>query len=238
MSSASNKRLQADILELKKPLYSESGIFYEQTEADIRHGYGCVFGPQGSPYEDCPMLYEFQVGDSFPFDPPKVQFRTHDRATRFHPNMYKEGKVCLSILHTWEGPKWSSIMRLSTVLVTLQSLMDTNPILHEPGYTNLAPEAQNAYTKFVEHSCIRYILERAETLVQKREQPEAFKPFQDVFLERLPGILERLEKRLEKLQQEAPSVLSVAYSMSCTTQYKKFYERVVKLKGTDFSVYK
>lgn len=237
MSSASNKRLQSDILELKKPLYSDSGIFYEQTETDIRHGYACVFGPQGSPYEDCPMLYEFQVGESFPFDPPKVQFRTHDGYTRFHPNMYKEGKVCLSILHTWEGPKWSSIMRLSTVLVTLQSLMDTNPILHEPGYHNLDKFQQEAYAKFVEHSCIRYILERAEYCVQKRQQPDAFKPFQEIFLERLPQILERLEKHILTLKQKEVQ-FSTPYSMVGKSEYGKFYERVVKLKGTDFFVYK
>ena len=43
------------------------------------------------------------------------------------------GKVCLSILGTWSGPKWTSIMDITTVLLTLQSLLDENPLHHEPG---------------------------------------------------------------------------------------------------------
>ena len=223
----STKRIVADIGELNKPIYAENGIFYKENEANIREGYACVFGPEGTPYEDCPMLYAFSISEGFPFDPPKVLFKTCDAITRFHPNMYVDGKVCLSILHTWEGPKWASTMRLSTVLLTLQSLMDTDPIAHEPGYTNLSAHIRKGYSDFVEHSCMSYILERAERTLQ----PDAFAPFQDIFNARLPKILERLETRLKKLlETQEKTLVNLPYQLHGTTRYKNLLQRCVCLK--------
>ena len=227
----STKRIVADIGELNKPIYAENGIFYKENEANIREGYACVFGPEGTPYEDCPMLYAFSISEGFPFDPPKVLFKTCDAVTRFHPNMYVDGKVCLSILHTWEGPKWASTMRLSTILLTLQSLMDTDPIAHEPGYTNLTTPVRKGYSDFVEHSCISYILERAERTLQ----PDAFIPFQEIFAARLPKILERLEIRLKKLlETQEKTLVNLPYQLHGTTRYKSLLDRVcLKLKGNN-----
>ena len=221
-----SKRCMADIAELQKEIYTSQGIYYSADENDCRQGYACVFGPEGTPYEDCPMLYHFEIPSTFPFDPPKVLFRTYDGQTRFHPNMYKDGKCCLSILHTWEGPKWASTMRLSTVLVTLQSLMDTEPLLHEPGCPDAKGPKGKEYAQFVEHSCMRYILDRAE-----KKPLDIFKPFVTFFNERLKGILERLEKRLQKRLEEGEKVFpSLTYSMSGKTEYAKLLERVKVLK--------
>jgi ubiquitin-protein ligase len=216
------KRCMADIAELQKEIYTSQGIYYSADENDCKQGYACVFGPEGTPYEDCPMLYHFEIPSTFPFDPPKVLFRTYDGQTRFHPNMYKDGKCCLSILHTWEGPKWASTMRLSTVLITLQSLMDTEPLLHEPGCPDAKGPKGKEYAQFVEHSCMRYILERAE-----KKPLDIFKPFVTFFNDRLGGILERLEKRIQKRLEEGEKVFpSLPYSMSGKTEYAKLLERV------------
>jgi len=225
------KRITADVAELAKPLYADSGIFYAADEENLHKGYACVFGPKDSPYEDCPMLYEFIIPSTFPFDNPQVQFRTYDGKTRFHPNMYVDGKCCLSILGTWQGPKWASTMRLSTILVTLQSLMDNNPILHEPAYANRSTsQMTQEYRDRVEHACIHYILERAEA--QTHKQPSAFQPFQEIFKERLPGILERLEKRLREYSEKGEKQFQgLAYQMAGQTQYAYMLERVLKLKA-------
>jgi hypothetical protein len=139
--------------------------------------------------------------------------------------MYREGKVCLSILGTWQGPEWASTMRLSTVLVTLQSLMDTNPIVHEPGYSNPAVEMRDGYVGFVEYACMKYILDRAEG---KKPVPEQFVPFQQVFTERLPGILSRLEKRL--LGRQEKSFNNLPYQLQGTTNYAQLLQRVLALR--------
>lgn len=226
------KRVKADVEELQGKLYSDMGIYYKVDETLITRGVACIFGPPGTPYEDCPMMYEFQLPEGFPFDPPQVLFKTYDGLTRFHPNMYRDGKVCLSILHTWNGPRWASTMRISTVLVTLQSLLDSSPIRHEPGYEHGHEEVSVGYTKCVEVACIRYILDRAESHLQKRLQPNEFVQFLQFFLERLPATLDRLESRIQNRLQEHGELhfVNLPYQLQGRTGYKGLLDRVVKLK--------
>lgn len=227
----SSKRLAADLVEVQKPLYQESGIYYSFDEANMQKGYACIFGPKGTPYEDCPMLYEFTIGNTFPFDPPHVMFRTQDRCTRFHPNMYVEGKVCLSILHTWEGPKWASTMRLSTILVTLQSIMDEYPLRHEPGWERAPESQQKLYARAVEHACMNYILQRALSFLEKKQQPTVFQPFEETFAEKLPGILERLETRLTEATSKGElNFTGLPYGMIGNTQYAVLLNRCKALR--------
>jgi ubiquitin-protein ligase len=229
-----SKRLLADIAELQQPLYAESGIFYIPNESNTFEGVACVFGPQDSPYEDCPMVYRFELPKPFPFDSPKVTFHTHDGRTRFHPNMYVDGKCCLSILGTWSGPPWASTMRISTILVTLQSLMDNDPLRHEPGYSSgTRDDVCKMYTCAVEVACIRYCLHRVEELQKGKPLPVPLQPFQAQFQERIPGMLgrfvKRLEARMEGGEKEYPSI---PYGMSIRTNYAQLMEWVLRLRGT------
>ena len=226
----SMKRIQADIRELQQPLYQEAGIFYEPNEQDCRIGQACIFGPAGTPYEDCPMLYTFQFSTDYPFESPKVSFETADGHTRFHPNMYTDGKVCLSILGTWTGPAWSSILRISSVLVTLQSLLTDNPIVHEPGYERAPENVATSYRFAVELSCIQYILKCATEHIHSAQ----FQPFAEIFQQRLPATLERLDARLQQRLAEGgeKQLQNVPYLMDRQTNYKELLRQVVKLKGT------
>ncbi len=46
---------------------------------------------------------------------PQVQsLTTGGGKVRFNPNLYDDGKVCLSLLGTWHGPSWDPAM--STIL--------------------------------------------------------------------------------------------------------------------------
>jgi ubiquitin-protein ligase len=56
----------------------------------------------GTPYEN--GLFEFDVfcDGEFPNKPPLVQFKTTGGGrVGFNPNLYPDGKVCLSLLGTW-----------------------------------------------------------------------------------------------------------------------------------------
>jgi ubiquitin-protein ligase len=226
------KRAVADAKELQTTLYKDSGIFYAMEDSNVLFGRACIFGPKDTPYEDCPMLYNFEIPPSFPFDPPKVLFITTDGQTRFHPNMYKEGKVCLSILGTWAGEKWSSVMRLSTVLVTLQSLMDTNPLKHEPGYANTNTAMHTMYANFIEYKCISYILQCIETYIQTQRFSIELEPFKEEMVDRIPGTLDRLEIRLKALLEKGEhTFVGLPYGLSGTTSFMKSLDQVVKLKA-------
>lgn len=225
------KRALADIAELQQPLYANQGIFYVADDTTALEGYGCVLGPPGTPYEDCPMLYRFVIPSDFPFTNPKLTFLTSDGQTRFHPNMYVEGKCCLSILGTWEGPRWASTMRLSTVLVTLQSLLDNNPLLHEPGYNPKDEHTKDfyeAYCQKIEWECIQVILRCAMGTYHS----SAFEPFTAIYAERLPGILDRLEARLtSRVQGGDANLTNLPYRMRPTqTRYQEALQRVQALR--------
>lgn len=60
---------------------------------------------------------------------------TGDGHVRFNPNLYESGKVCLSILGTWQGPPWTPAMNLQSVVLSIQSLLNKEPFYNEPGYT-------------------------------------------------------------------------------------------------------
>ena len=125
------KRLIKDIKQIKnEPI---EGIHYIHDETNMLQGYGLIIGPPDTPYEGGYYLFLFDFPSDYPYSPPKLKYFTNDVHTRMHPNLYKQGKVCLSILNTWNGESWTGCQTISSVLLTIRSIMTTNPLLHEPG---------------------------------------------------------------------------------------------------------
>lgn len=213
---AISKRVLLDSIEAQQ--YEDQQIHYWFDESNVTEGQLLVWGPADTLYEDMPMVYSVKFPSGYPFDPPNVLFLTGDGYTRFHPNMYKEGKVCLSILGTWEGPKWVASQRMSSVGLTLQSLMDNNPIVHEPGYANKKDLSTISYNEFVGFRCISYLVGLLHKYVNGKISP-ILENFKDIFIERVPKIIERLEKRLMNLEEKEWH--SIPYSMTGKTNYNE-----------------
>ena len=67
--------------------------------------------------------------------PPKIKFITTTGHERLNPNLYKNGKLCLSILNTWHGPGWTPSNTIRSVLMTiLGHIFVKYPLANEPGY--------------------------------------------------------------------------------------------------------
>mmetsp|Transcript_9991 Transcript_9991/g.24688 ORF Transcript_9991/g.24688 Transcript_9991/m.24688 type:complete len:351 (+) Transcript_9991:727-1779(+) len=115
---------------------SELGIYVRWDEDLLTKVKALIIGPPDTPYQHGFFFFDVEFPANYPYSPPKVQFRTGDGRVRFNPNLYVEGKVCLSILGTWQGPGWTSICNLRSVLITIQSLMSSHPITNEPGHEN------------------------------------------------------------------------------------------------------
>lgn len=58
-------------------------------------------GAEGTPYEGGLYFFDFQFPASYPADPPEAFY--HSGGIRINPNLYANGKVCLSLLNTWMG---------------------------------------------------------------------------------------------------------------------------------------
>ncbi|KAH8045920.1 hypothetical protein JL722_13972 [Aureococcus anophagefferens] len=85
------------------------------------------------------FIFDVRFPPTYPSGPPSVQLTTGRCTVRFNPNLYECGKVCLSLLGTWEGragETWNE--RTSTllqVLVSIQALIFVpDPYYNEPGY--------------------------------------------------------------------------------------------------------
>mmetsp|Transcript_354 Transcript_354/g.758 ORF Transcript_354/g.758 Transcript_354/m.758 type:complete len:270 (+) Transcript_354:1554-2363(+) len=82
------------------------------------------------------FLFDLYFPPSYPLVPPKMLFLTTAHGTiRFNPNLYADGKVCLSLLGTFDGPKWDPGSSLYQVLISIQGMIlgAPHPILNEPG---------------------------------------------------------------------------------------------------------
>ena len=96
-----------------------------------------IIGPRGTPYEHAPFVVDFQFRDSFPTTPPAAFFHSWTGGVgRINPNLYEDGKICLSLLGTWPGEAknegWSA--GRSSMLQIVVSLMGL-VLVKEPYYS-------------------------------------------------------------------------------------------------------
>ena len=130
-----SKRIICDLISLDKdPI---GGIHLRINDNNVLDIECLIVGPPDTPYEGGFYMFTIRMPTCYPDKPPIVKFVTTDGRVRFHPNLYACGKVCLSILGTWDGPSWSPVMSLRSVVLSLQSLLGyANPIQCEPGFEN------------------------------------------------------------------------------------------------------
>lgn len=152
ISKDTAKRLIKDIKELQnEPV---EGIYYRHDETDMLKGYALIIGPPDTPYEGGYYLFKLMFPHDYPFSPPKVTYHTNDGITRMHPNLYKNGKVCLSILNTWNGEAWTSCQTITSILIVLRSILTTGPLKHEPG-VDIFHRDFTSYTEIIRYKNIQ-----------------------------------------------------------------------------------
>ena len=61
-----------------------------------------IIGPKKTPYEDVPFFFDIQLPNDYPKSPPIFHYISFC-TDRLNPNLYDDGKVCVSLLGTWEG---------------------------------------------------------------------------------------------------------------------------------------
>ncbi|KAF8387656.1 hypothetical protein HHK36_026310 [Tetracentron sinense] len=96
-----------------------------------------IVGAAGTPYHDGLFFFDFRFPSDYPTQPPEVYYRGY--GLRLNPNLYANGRVCLSLLNTWAGRKnerWNpSESTILQVLVSIQALvLNEKPYYNEPGH--------------------------------------------------------------------------------------------------------
>ena len=88
-----------------------------------------VLGPQDTPFADGCFAARLTFPPDYPLNPPKMRFTT----PLFHPNVYKNGEVCISILHPpgedafnaqeSAEERWRPILGVEAILMSVISML-------------------------------------------------------------------------------------------------------------------
>ena len=144
MSKDAMKRIvNKDMRQIDKMNLSELGIHIQFNEDNMLQAVAIIIGPKDTPYENGILYFVIGFPNDYPFSPPKVNYLSHSKY-RIHPNLYRGrssdnylGKVCLSSINTWSGPKWTSVMHIGSILLSIQSLLCKNVIVEHDNYNHL-----------------------------------------------------------------------------------------------------
>lgn len=129
------KRIMLDLRNMEKSNLTRDGIYFHYDEANVGVVRAMIIGPSETPYEHGFYFFNFRFPYNYPFQPPAVHFETLDSQVRFNPNLYTQGKVCLSLINTWDGPKWTACQSLSSILLSIQAMiLVKDPLKNEPCY--------------------------------------------------------------------------------------------------------
>jgi ubiquitin-protein ligase len=145
INNKTKMRMISEISSLQSvlPLTIDSSIWFFSSKKNLNIFTFIISGPKNTPYEN--GLFEFHgfLPANYPDEVPLIHFHTTGENTfRFNPNLYANGKVCLSLLNTWDGhesekwnPKTSTILQ---ILISIQSLIFIeNPYFNEPSYEKI-----------------------------------------------------------------------------------------------------
>ncbi|GAB4856126.1 Constitutive photomorphoproteinsis protein 10 [Ancistrocladus abbreviatus] len=110
--SASGKRLHREMQDLQcnPPADCSAGPVGD----NLYHWIATIIGPPGTPYEGGIFFLDIMFPGEYPFQPPKVVFKTRI----YHCNVDSSGIVNLDILK--DG--WSPALAISNVLLALRSI--------------------------------------------------------------------------------------------------------------------
>ena len=227
VSIQTQKRLLRDVADIMKNNLASQGIYYIHDEENILKGYAMIFGPKDTPYENCVYFFDFNFPSNYPYSPPKLTYLTNNGTTRFNPNLYRNGKVCLSILNTWKGEQWTSCQTIRSILLTLVTVLNENPLINEPGIKITNPHVKK-YNTIIKYRNYEVAILR---VLQKKVLPIKHISFYPIIKNHIfknkDSIIENIMKDCEKYKNYKDNVdlqnlfYCRIYNMNCTPAYDK-----------------
>jgi len=224
-------RLLKDVKHILKNPLTDNGIYYIHDDTDMMKGYALIVGPSDTPYFGGYYFFEIMYPYDYPHSPPKVKYCTNGNDIRFNPNLYKCGKVCVSLLNTWRGDQWTSCQSISTVLLTLCTLLCKDPLLNEPGVSNTHNDMYS-YNEIIQFANVDVAVCDIITKRTGVYMPffDHFYPFiKDNFNKNYDNLIMIAENKYRNEFKESKNVKTGFYTMNVNINYSKILQ---KLKDT------
>jgi len=211
ISDETRKRLLKDVVDVVKNPLADQGIYYVHSDENMFVGYAMVIGPADTPYADGFYLFKLNFPCNYPHYPPKLTFMTNDlERTRFNPNLYVNGKVCLSILNTWKGERWTSCQTIRSILMSLIMVLNEQPLTNEPGYSMKTHESIiNNYTIAIAYKNVETAICR---MISREILPNEFNAFHSIMKKHFKENYERIRENVAKYLEKHPNSLTYNFS--------------------------
>jgi len=152
MSSLASKMLSKELMRLAKD--PVPGFTVEPASDDLYTWIVGMFGPPDTIYQGGYFKARMKFPESYPMDPPSMVMMQ----PMWHPNIYEDGRLCISILHApgddaqsgeLASERWNPTQSVATVLLSVISMLN-EPNISSPAnvdasvmYRN-SPEEYNA----------------------------------------------------------------------------------------------
>jgi len=127
-----------------------------------------ITGPEGTVFEDGVFLARLAFPQDYPLNPPAMKFVSDI----YHPNIYPDGKVCISILHPpgndplgyeTSAERWSPVQSVEKILLSVMSMI-AEPNINSPANVDAAKmyrDDRKAFRKMA-HKHVRKSLQMPE----------------------------------------------------------------------------
>ena len=222
------KRILVDYIDLNNEPLENIHIYYDDN--NITTLYTLIIGPKDTPYEGGYYYFKIEYDETYPNKAPKCKFETINNKIRFNPNLYENGKICLSILGTWSGPGWKPVMNTRSILLNFQSLLHEYPIINEPMYNNLNVNDIKSlnYNKILKYYNYKF------AILEMFKKKDYYPFFNDIIEKHFNENYEKYINELEELSKTLEGIHIKVYpwnNSSATLEYKKLLQKYKNLKG-------
>ena len=235
MSNRASKRILNDIKILKLSNLEKENIYVSSDDDNIFKMKALIVGPpiKNAPYRGGFYFFDITFPNNYPLDPPKVIFSTLNNAVRFNPNLYVNGKVCLSVLNTWGGPSWTSCHSIKDILIILQSLLHENPIQNEPGYEKCIGEKSEKL-----NIVLAYYNIKVAVIQMIEKTPPCFEIFKDIMITYFVKNIDTYNKFISEYEKyDGQNIKSSLYCMYLKYDIKNVQEEMLMLYSKYVDLY-
>jgi len=212
------------------PILFQSSIFVRVDEQNNKKVKVLITGPDNTPYDSGCFIFDLYTGDNYPNQNPSMIFK-NTGGKRFNPNLYDCGKVCLSLLGTWQGAsseKWiPETSTLEQLFVSVQSqILVEHPYYNEPGYEytfNTPSGKKNSH----HYNLQRRIYTLQHTMLELLQKPDSYPEFTNVIINHFKLKKDYIKKIITKWIDDAKE-----YENDNTNKAKDFYGNIVEFYET------
>ena len=249
MTSTNDKRILRELKHLEESRQDliDNGIYFYYNETNFKKIYTMFLGQKNTPYENGFFFISFEYPEKYPMQPPTAKYETQGLiiqhptnkciSVRFNPNLYSCGKVCLSMLNTWQGPGWTPANTIHNVLIAIQSLvLNENPLQNEPGFENASKTTLDKYNNIIFYSNIKIaVLELVDNLISNNfDETNNYIKFKDIIIDIFIKNIEYYRNSIitKSIELDNKIVDSSCYGMSMKFNFNdllsRFEEVVIK----------